>query len=113
LSNLGGNACQHGDEARQVAIRVDGLAADHVRIEVESGGLVDEELRAALFEPGCKRPHSPGLGLGLYIAQQIAIAHGGRIDLACDEQADHTRMVVRLPRRPPASGTVRLDGITG
>jgi signal transduction histidine kinase len=112
LSNLGGNACQHGDEARPVAIRISGLAADHVHIEVESGGLVDEALRAALFEPGSKKPHSPGLGLGLYIAQQIAIAHGGRIDLACDEQADRTRVVVRLPRRPPASGTVRLDRIT-
>ena len=39
---------------------------------------------------------SSGLGLGLYIANQIARAHGGSIAAASDEAS--TRFTVRLPR---------------
>jgi len=39
-----------------------------------------------------------GLGLGLYIAQQIALAHGATIDLASDDRA--TTFTITWPRDP-------------
>jgi two-component system, sensor histidine kinase and response regulator len=40
-----------------------------------------------------------GLGLGLYIVQQIVLAHGGRVDVKTD--ARRTSFLVELPRREP------------
>ncbi|HEY2747488.1 MAG TPA: ATP-binding protein, partial [Polyangia bacterium] len=41
---------------------------------------------------------SKGLGLGLYITQQIVLAHGGTIEVASTAQ-EGTTFRVRLPRR--------------
>ena len=41
-----------------------------------------------------------GMGLGLYIAQQIVELHGGHITLA-SEPEEGTRVTVRLPKQPP------------
>jgi signal transduction histidine kinase len=51
-----------------------------------------------LFEP-FKRPRNAtgGLGLGLYIAREIAKAHGGDIDVRSAEPAG-TTFRVRLPQ---------------
>lgn len=44
---------------------------------------------------------SSGLGLGLYISREIALAHGGSITAA--SQADGSTFTVRLPRVPPVA----------
>ncbi len=44
--------------------------------------------------------HDRGLGLGLYIASEIAKAHGGDIEARSD--AEGTVFAVRLPRRKAA-----------
>jgi sigma-B regulation protein RsbU (phosphoserine phosphatase) len=51
-----------------------------------------------LFQPfyrGDVRPTAQGLGLGLYIASQIAQAHSGRLDVASNPE--ETRFTFRMP----------------
>jgi sigma-B regulation protein RsbU (phosphoserine phosphatase) len=51
-----------------------------------------------LFQPfsrGDVRPSQQGLGLGLYIASEIALAHGGKIEVA--SSAKETRFTFTMP----------------
>ena len=58
------------------------------------------------FRGGQRQPgRNEGLGLGLYIVQQIVHAHQGSVDVQ-SEDATHTVFRVRMPRR--ISETVRL-----
>jgi len=73
-----------------------------VRLEIRNRNLGDpipSERIHELFEPFYKgterKTKREGLGLGLYIADQIATAHGGDIEVSSDETG--TRFVVRLP----------------
>jgi signal transduction histidine kinase/CheY-like chemotaxis protein len=112
LGNLLGNACQHGTEGTPVVLRLDGSARDSVRIEVRNQGVVPAPLVPVLFEPlrltrpdgrQEKREGTSGLGLGLYISQQIAVAHEGTIavDASATVNGDEgTRFVVELLRHP-------------
>jgi len=52
---------------------------------------------------GCDRPSRQGLGLGLYIASEIARAHGGVITATSDESetAFTFRMPATAPKSPP------------
>ncbi len=103
LSNLGGNACQHGDDP--IVLRMDGSDPAFVRIAVENRGSISDELIRDLFEPGTREGLRGGLGLGLYIAQQIAAAHGGSIQVTSGETT--TRFLVEVPR------AAHLDDDTG
>ena len=100
FSNLVGNALSHGDPSRPVAVRVAGGHRDIV-VEIRNGGAIPAERLATLFEPFRREPkeavRSTGLGLGLFICQQIALAHGG--DIAVTSTAEvGTLATVRLPR---------------
>jgi two-component system, sensor histidine kinase and response regulator len=107
ISNLLGNALQHGTEREPVLLRVDGAAADEVTIRVSNSGSMPASVRARLFDPFRARERHAnggaerGLGLGLYIAQQVVLAHGGRIELESGE-AEHTTFRLELPRRSGA-----------
>lgn len=108
LSNLGGNACQHGDDP--ISIRLDGTQPEMVRFSVENRGSIPDHLMPDLFEPGARKANSRGLGLGLFIAQQIAAAHGGAVQV--DSGSDRTRFLVEIPRHPPMTedtGTFKLE----
>ncbi len=100
-ANLIGNALQHGQEAAPVQVRLDGSDADAVRIEVTNRGSIPGDDLPQLFNPfrsGRRRTdRSEGLGLGLYIVQQIVQAHSGSIDVDNDD-AMQVRFRVRLPR---------------
>jgi signal transduction histidine kinase len=109
LSNLVANAIQHGPHGTPVTVRVEG-EADSAAVTVHNHGpalspqksrqLFDPLMRPVLQE-GEQHAGSSGLGLGLYIVREIAIAHGGevRVDASQDEG---TAIEVRLPRVPPA-----------
>ncbi|MDD5100893.1 MAG: HAMP domain-containing sensor histidine kinase, partial [Syntrophales bacterium] len=46
-----------------------------------------------------------GTGLGLFISNKIAQAHGGEIKIE-SELNQGTRMIVKLPRKSPSEGAV-------
>ena len=99
LSNLIANALQHGDEngpIRVTASITDGLFALGVH---NYGAPIPVAIMNQMFEP-FSHPSSDapqvGLGLGLYIAKQIALAHGGRMDVS-SSLADGTLFSLYLP----------------
>ena len=99
LANLLNNAMTHGDTRR--AIRVDGRVEDNaVVLEVTNFGTpIDPATQGMLFQP-FYRPESatprPGLGLGLYIASEIARAHGGTLTV-CSGTDEGTCFTLRMP----------------
>lgn len=96
FSNLLGNALSHGSSEQPVRIRaqVDG---DKLVIDVVNGGQpIPAELNATLFKPFHRGSDSrAGLGLGLYIAAEIAKAHGGTMEARSD--AAETRFTFTMP----------------
>jgi len=104
LDNLVGNAVQHSPEDTPVEVKVVGMP-DGVTLTVRNEGPpVPLEERATLFEPfkRGKRASGDGLGLGLYIARQIVVAHGGRISVESGVGLG-TRFIVWLPRHAPGA----------
>jgi PAS domain S-box-containing protein len=101
FSNLIGNALQHG-AGDEVHIVVDGSERNTVRFRIRNSGTIPPALLPKLFEPLGRadraRESSRGLGLGLFIAQQIATAHGGRLEVQSN-QSEGTTFTLVLPRR--------------
>jgi signal transduction histidine kinase len=102
VSNLLGNALQHGDEADAVKVNVTGTESEAVEITVENSGTIPADLLPRLFDPfrGAQRQtgRTEGLGLGLYIVHQIVLAHGGSVDVISGGGDNRTRFSVRIPR---------------
>jgi two-component system sensor histidine kinase/response regulator len=98
VSNLVGNALEHGTADSPVRVEINGEVPDQVGWVVENRGTIPKETLALLFSPFKPRGrNSRGLGLGLYIVEQIVVAHGGRVIV--DEPApERTRFTVWLPR---------------
>ena len=97
ISNLVGNAVQHSDGDVKVTLRGE---ADVVVLETHNGGPpIPHEVLSHIFEPGRRGDaRSGGLGLGLFIAQQIVLAHGGSIEVTSND-GDGTKFTVALPRK--------------
>jgi two-component system sensor histidine kinase/response regulator len=100
-SNLLGNAVQHGEEGTIVRVTVDGRPPGEVILKVANTGTIPPDLLPHLFDPFRGAPRQPGrsegLGLGLYIVQQIVVAHGGTVDVQSGED-NKTVFSVRVPR---------------
>lgn len=97
-SNLLGNALKHG--AADGPIRSKCLeASGTLELSVSNTGEpIPPELLEHLFMPfhrGKIRQNEGGLGLGLFIASQIAEAHGGILDVRSD--ATETCFTLRMP----------------
>jgi signal transduction histidine kinase len=84
VQNLVANAVRHGGSGKWIGVRATRVD-DQVRITVEDRGPgVDAGESGRLFEPfyrGHNSAATPGAGLGLAIVRQIAIAHGGSVEL--------------------------------
>lgn len=88
FSNLLGNALTHGDKS--AAIEVNATSADGVfELAVSNKApRIPEATLKQLFQPfsrGKIKKEQQGLGLGLYIASEIANAHGGTLTVNSTE----------------------------
>jgi len=109
LSNLIGNAIEHGD-GDAVSVVARGQSEDVV-IEVHNTGVpIPIETLGTIFEPLVHRPLEGAsarnnVGLGLFIARAIVTGHGGKIDVASSGDLG-TTFTARLPRFDRASSGV-------
>lgn len=106
VSNLTGNAVQHGSADQPVVITIS-LEGEGAFLSVTNGGTpIPKDLQTVIFDPMRRNADSTNrrsgsIGLGLYIAKEVATAHGGTIEVKSDTRA--TTFTVTLPRRtePP------------
>jgi len=101
LSNLIGNAAQHATGTHPIDVQITATHPDLVEFAVHNEGTIAIDVLPTLFDPFVKGPKGPnkgGLGLGLYISQQIILAHGGRISVQSDALSGTTFQFF-LPRR--------------
>ncbi|MEP6763428.1 MAG: sensor histidine kinase [Gemmatimonadaceae bacterium] len=103
LANLLGNAAQHGAQNAPIKLNLRKVQ-DDIELRVHNTGTpISSTALPSIFSP-FKRlmpgaeidPRSTSLGLGLYIAQQIVMAHGGAIIVTSNE-SDGTEFLVRMP----------------
>jgi sigma-B regulation protein RsbU (phosphoserine phosphatase) len=105
-SNLLSNAVTHGAPDRPIRFEAVSEAGQFTLSVANAGDPIPEEKHSHLFQPfyrGEARPSRNGLGLGLFIACEIAKAHDGTLEVSSDER--ETRFTFKMPaasRRPRA-----------
>lgn len=106
LTNLVCNAVEYGAPGTAVEIALDGDKKDVSIMIHNRGTAIPADRLDGIFNPmklsATPRKHSThgptgNLGLGLYIAERIVYAHGGRIEVESSE-ARGTTFTVYLPR---------------
>jgi signal transduction histidine kinase len=107
LSNLLNNAVQHGDPAAPIALSVAVEEGPQLTIRIKNQGKpIPPESLPVIFDPlvqlseksaiGIETP-STNLGLGLFIAREVATGHGGTLDVSSDA-VNGTVFVLRVPQ---------------
>ena len=103
LSNLVGNAYQHGAENAPIKVTVRGETDQVVLAVHNQGPVIAQKNLLDIFSPfrqlgagATKSKDATSLGLGLYIVQAIVTAHQGTIEVESTEGG--TTFTVRLPR---------------
>lgn len=105
LTNLANNAAQHGTSGQTIMIEIDG-EKDRILLKVRNrGAAIPQDALPTLFRSLVQlapQNHNASLrsslGLGLFIAKQIAVAHGGDIRVSSDG-AVGTEFTVEIPRQ--------------
>lgn len=109
LSNLLGNALTHGAEGGPIQVEAEARNGEFRLSVANNGDPIPPATMERLFQPfyrGDARSRQ-GLGLGLYIASQIAHAHGGMLTVRSSAEATVFTLVM------PASQSDRLDDAAG
>ena len=104
VTNLLGNAVQHGTSGNRISVTAQGETADVVLRVHSHGQTIAKDELPGLFSPFKRFQSDPpaardsgNLGLGLYIAERIVSAHNGTIDVRSSPEAG-TLFTIRLPR---------------
>lgn len=106
VTNLVGNAVAYGAPEHPITVTTE-TDATHARLSVHNfGSPIPPKLLPHIFEPLRRGDQevqrgSRSVGLGLYIVQQIAAAHGGDVEIESESQRG-TTFRVRWPLRPAA-----------
>jgi len=106
VSNLLNNAVQHGKVGAPVTLIVRSTQQAFV-LEVKNHGRpIAPELLQVIFDPLVQVPPDPGsgrggtnLGLGLFIARELVLAHGGTI--GASSSGEETVFTIEIPRNAP------------
>lgn len=88
FTNLLGNAFAHGKEGTPVRVEAESRDGMFEFSVANSADPIPPEILARMFHPfarGQVSPSQEGLGLGLYIAAEIAKSHGGSIRVQSNE----------------------------
>ena len=104
LLNLLDNAVAHGRDGGTVRATASASGREVSLSVADDGpgiGRADKRRIFGRFERGST--DAPGTGLGLYLVEEVARAHGGRVDLVTAEGRGSTFTLV-LPARPEAAG---------
>jgi signal transduction histidine kinase len=97
FSNLLANAITHGSPARPILIEATTQVGTFELSVANSGKPIPPEAMKMLFRPfyrGEVQRSLQGLGLGLFIASEIAKAHGGT--LTVNSSSEETRFTFRM-----------------
>jgi signal transduction histidine kinase len=100
LSNLLANAISHGAPGEPVWVEASDESGFFSLSVMNHGEPIPAVTLDNLFQPffrAAARPTQQGLGLGLYIASEIARAHGGTLDVVSTVR--ETRFTFRMPLR--------------
>jgi sigma-B regulation protein RsbU (phosphoserine phosphatase) len=103
VSNLLGNALTHGDSRQPIRLHAETTVEGGFRLWVANGGSsISRDMMPRLFDPfvrGQSHGYKEGLGLGLFIAHEIAKAHGGTLNVTSSD--DETRFMFEMPPLEP------------
>ena len=102
LTNLVGNAVQHGAAGAPIRVSAIGLLDELTLVVHNEGPAIPPEELVAIFEEGRRADRSDApdrghQGLGLYIVDRIVAAHDGTVSV-CSSAAEGTTFTIRLPR---------------
>jgi signal transduction histidine kinase len=84
FSNLLANAVTHGPEGTPIQVSAKVQDGTFTLAVTNGGAKIPDDMLPTLFEPfhrGGDRPSREGLGLGLFIASEIAKGHGGTLSV--------------------------------
>jgi signal transduction histidine kinase len=106
ISNLLGNAVQHGTATGPVTLSVSDEGSTIAMAIHNEGPPIPATALPTIFEPFVQstsaqpqaQRRSGSIGLGLYIAREVVKAHGGSIEVESTEHGG-TTFTVRLPRQ--------------
>jgi two-component system sensor histidine kinase/response regulator len=99
MCNLLGNSVRHGEASKPILLSLVG-SDEEVLIRVKNAGSIPPHILPDVFNPfrsAENKANRQGLGLGLYIVDQIILAHGGSVDVTSTPE-DGTTFSVHLPR---------------
>jgi signal transduction histidine kinase len=104
ISNLLGNALQHGSSDGVVELSIASEGPDIILSVRNQGPPIAPEILATIFDPlvrdtstDAQRQRREGsVGLGLYIAHEIVTSHGGTIDVSSSAESG-TVFTIRIP----------------
>jgi signal transduction histidine kinase len=103
VSNLLGNALQHGAPDAPVTVTVSGQGEQRTVKVHNQGPPIPAEMLPHIFDPYHRggpggSPAGTSLGLGLYIVHEVVAAHGGTTTIS-SSAAEGTTVTVTFPRK--------------
>lgn len=111
IENLVNNALKYSPPGSAIDVKTVGHEKFMLLEVHNTGDPISPELLPDIFKPmkrgsGKMERGNRSIGLGLYIVQQIVVAHGGVIEVTSSKERG-TKFSVRLPRRVQA-GAIEL-----